>query len=407
MKIEPFRGIRYNSHKVSLEKVVAPPYDVISPQRQEELYELSPANIVRLILGKEHPGDDDDNNRYSRAAVYLKQWLEQNILARDERQAFYIYEQSFTWQNKNYLRTGIIARVELRELGDGIYPHEKTMSKVKKDRYQLTAATEANFDPIFALYESKDNIKRLLTCLKQKSAGIDIVDDRGISDKLWVISDEESIGKIKTSLEGNDIFIADGHHRYETALKYHKDNPQILGASFVMMALVEMSDEGLVILPAHRVVSLGLKTESHILNDLGQNFDINLVEPELEVAVEELKDKNNNFVMVLNNRFYKLKFRSKKLLLDEDFDVSILHRFVLEDILDIKASSVEDRVFFTKSAEEAIRLASAPKTAAFLLRPTPLSALKKIAAAHKTMPQKSTYFYPKLLTGLVINSLGD
>lgn len=405
MKIKPFKAIRYNQKKVPLPRVVAPPYDIISLERQEELYELHPYNLVRLILSKEHPTDSEKDNRYTRAATDFNQWLKQGILRKDEEEAFYVYEQAFTYEGKAYARTGLIARVELRELGDGIYPHEKTMMKAKEDRYRLTIATKANFDPVFALYESNDDVRSLLASLKQKPADIDIVDDRGIGDRIWIINDKKPIADIRASLEGNDIFIADGHHRYETALRYYKDNSNNPEAGYVMMMLVEMSDKGLVILPAHRVVSLGDKSIKNLLKSLEQNFNIDLLEPELELALKELKGENHNFIMVIRNRFYKLKFKNGRLLTDKNLDVPILHQFVLKDILKIEADQVENRVLFTKNAEEAIKLALAPQTAAFLLKPTPLSALKRLARAHKTMPQKSTYFYPKLLSGLVINSL--
>lgn len=408
MEIKPFRGVRYNPEKVKLEKVVAPPYDVISPERQDDLYEHDPYNIVRLILGKEHAQDNKEDNRYARAAADFNKWQSEGILIKDEKPSIYLYEQTFEWHKKRLVRTGIITSVAVKEWGDGIFPHEKTMSKAKEDRYKLLEATRANFSPVFALYDSNnEQLTSLFSEIKKNQPEINIVDDRGVGDKLWVISDESLLKKITELLKEIDVFIADGHHRYETALRFHQNHPEIPDSKYVMMMLIDMSDKGLVILPAHRVTALGFKTAEGFLDDLEFNFKIEHLEPELSSALKKLEDHDHNFILYLKNSFYKLTFKDNKRLEETDFDVSILHKYVLGEILGIKPDKVEDQVFFTKSPEEAVKLAEAPQTAAFLIRPTPLSALKKVAKAHKTMPQKSTYFYPKLLSGLVINSLED
>ncbi|RJQ31348.1 MAG: DUF1015 domain-containing protein [Actinobacteria bacterium] len=405
MTTVPFKAIRYNQSKVPLEKVVAPPYDVISPKRQEELFCLHPNNVVRLILGKENPADNEQDNRYTRSAADFHKWLDEGVLKADEKEAYYVYEQTFNWHKQTYIRTGVIAKVKLRELGDGIYPHEKTMPKAKADRYKLTEAAKANFSPVFALYESKDNVARLLRSIKHRPSDISIVDDRGIWDKIWVVDEPSQVQRITEAIQGNDIFIADGHHRYETALNFYKNHPDIESAAYVMMMLIEMSDEGLVVLPAHRVVSLGSYSDDSLLDKLKYFFDIKPIDEDIDKVLDLLHHSQSvhGFVMLLQDKFYQLSFRNARELTDLDFDVTILHKFVLEDILRIDSSMIEERVVFTKEPSEAYKLAGAPRTAAFFLNPTPIEALKRVARAHQTMPQKSTYFYPKPLSGLVIN----
>lgn len=437
-QVIPFKGLRYNTSKISdLSKVMTPPYDVISPAEQDRFYQMSEYNIIRLELGKEEPGDDEYNNKYTRAARYLKEWLENQILVQEKQPSFYIYQQQFSLPNGNtYTRTGFVGLVRLEEFSRGvILPHENTLSKPKADRLQLMRACETNFSQIFALYDDPE--KTIPMLLKQytdaNSPDIEVEAIQGIIERLWVVSDASIIAQIQESMADKKLYIADGHHRYETALTYRnermKQNPHHTGDelyNFVMMMMVEMEDPGLIILPTHRVIN-GIKNFSK--EEFLQNASRDFVIEEHLFSGRTLKQRAEEMDSLLTKKgshtfvFYDGNLKSCHVLALKDIeiiserlpehdmsyrslDVTILHTLLLEPLLGIGKEQIANQEFITYThdlTEGVTWVEEGNCQMAFFVNPTSVKQVKEVSLAGEKMPQKSTYFYPKLLTGLVIN----
>ncbi|HHU63531.1 MAG TPA: DUF1015 domain-containing protein [Clostridiales bacterium] len=439
-RIEPFRGLRYNQEKITdLIEVTTPPYDVISPEMQDKYYSLSPYNIIRLELGKEYPQDNESNNKYTRAAQLFEEWKKSNILIKEDKPSIYIYQQVFTLNNNiTKTRTGIICGVELVDFSRGIVlPHEFTLSKPKTDRYNLMHATNANFSQIFSLYEDPSKtISDIINKNIKNVPVIDMVDEEGIRNRVWTIDKKEEIETIKETLKNKQLFIADGHHRYETALAYKNDmalaNKQHTGNepyNFVMMMLVDMNDPGLVILPTHRMVkNLDGWNFERFLQRLKENFHVEkypIISIEDNNIFNEIEEKlyakgKENTTMAFyggNGGLYFVSLKSREILDNiqtdmsyayRNLDVTILHTLILDNILGIDKEKLvnQDNVFYTRSIKEAIKeVERGNYQISFILNATKIDEMKQVALHQEKMPQKSTYFYPKLLTGLVINDL--
>ncbi len=286
--VTPFRGVRYDVARVgTLSDVVAPPYDVIDPGLQERLYQASPHNVIRLELNRDEPGDSGAPARYARAARSLRDWLRDGILREEDHPALYVYHQSFTVDGRVHQRKGLLARVRLEPFGQGkIYPHEKTMSGPKADRLALYHATGFNLSPVFGLYPDNDEkVQRTIEAGLRDRTPLVAIDHLGVESRLWVVTDQETHTAVSGLLAGKPVFIADGHHRYETGLKYRdemvesgestgRDDP----SNYCLMMLVGMSDPGLLILPTHRLVS-GLPglTAEEFTGRLGTEFEVTAV----------------------------------------------------------------------------------------------------------------------------------
>ncbi|GAN33321.1 MAG: DUF1015 domain-containing protein [Candidatus Brocadia sp. AMX2] len=434
--IKPFRGLRYNQDIITdISSVVTPPYDVISPQDQERYYQIHPNNIIRLDLGKGFLGDTEENNKYTRAAEFLKSWREKGILKQEDAPAIYIYDQEFLSGNRWLARRGFISLVKLEPFDKGyIYPHEQTLPGPKADRLKLTQSCRANLSSIFALFPDENNaIDSYLSTTTVTRPEVDFTDDTGVKNKLWVIKEKQTIDKLVTLMKEKPLFIADGHHRYETALVYkeqmHKENSQSgndLPSDYVMMVCVSMNNNGLKILPAHRLVcNIRDYHLDRILKSLQESFTVELLGK--GCAVEDFMSQLNNetkghtFVMYVGqeNAYYKLRLSNEKVL-DMAFtnnhpewkhlDAGILHGMIIDKILGINSNDVtlKDYVKYVKDEAEAVSLVrSGQYQLAFFLNPTRIEQVREIAMARKVMPPKSTYFYPKLITGIVINSLNS
>ncbi|HEY3788184.1 MAG TPA: DUF1015 domain-containing protein, partial [Urbifossiella sp.] len=280
-EISAFRGFRYDLGRVGqLSDVVAPPYDVIDAAFQSRLYNRSPHNAIRLELTKDEPGDTETENKYARAARTLKAWIAEDAVRQDTARALYAYEQEFQAEGKTYIRRGFFARVRLEPLESGqIFAHEQTMSGPKADRLKLYHATGFNLSPVFSFYpDAEGEIYRVLEPFTRKSPPLSATDHLGVINRLWVITDTQAISTVTGLMGPRPIFIADGHHRYETALKY-RDEQQNLSpdapANFVLMLLVGMNDPGLIILPTHRLLSGLPNVNSKQMEEaLGSHFDI-------------------------------------------------------------------------------------------------------------------------------------
>jgi len=439
-EILPFKGVIYNKEKINeISKVVTPPYDVISKEEQDGFYRLHPYNIIRIILGKDLPGDDEKNNKYTRAAKYLHEWIENGILIKESAESIYIYEQGYHTKNGELkVRRGFIALTPLHDFKSRkIFPHENTLSKPKEDRIRLIRACKGNLSQVFALYF--DGAKRVDAILEEVSSMqplFDLTDGYGIIHRFWSFKDTKTIRMIQNIMEGKELLIADGHHRYEAALNYRNERMEGLknftgkeDFNYIAMMFVNTEDSGLSILPTHRLIyNLSNFNGEKILRKVGEYFEIESFpyrEAELEKFIKNLSssgEKHPAFGMYIEgiNRFYLLTLKNRKLinrLFTEDkpeewkeLDVAILHTVIIENILGISLDKQagEDNIVYVKDEKEAIRKVKEENfQIAFILNPTKISQVKNIALKGLRMPQKSTFFYPKLLTGLVMNLFED
>lgn len=416
--VNPFKGILYNPEKVDASAAMAPPYDIVSPEFKEELYKRDPHNVIRIDFGKDGDDDNDNENRYTRAAAYLSDWLKEGILTHDGDSSFYCYEISYEINGKKMRTTGFLGAVKIEELGSGrVHPHEMTYSKPKSDRLNILRHCSANTSPIFSLYSSGE--RRASSILDNIVAGkpfIEARDDSGFTHRLWRISDAASIETIKNEMADKDVFIADGHHRYETALAFKKEmEDKGLGKTgeepfhYVLMFLSNMEDEGLSLLPTHRIVEVD--SDIHIKDILKKHFKINKVSSEVisgekarQQMLEAMHGSAHTFGMFLTNTgsYYTLSFNGSGIDIDlpeclKKLDVSVLHKLIFEKLLKIEHYEYE------MDPEVAVdRAKKGSFEAVFFLNSTKIHDLKDVALAGHRMPPKSTYFYPKLLTGMVI-----
>lgn len=433
----PLRGIRYDSAKVgNIAQVVTPPYDIIDAAAQARYYARNPNNIIRLELGQIFAQDDEKNNRYTRAASYFTRWREEEVLLREEKPALYLYEQEFDLKGERKTRTGFICGIKLENYSLGnIRPHEETLSKPKADRLQLMRACHANFSPVFGLYADAEQVinQTLISARQNRPADMEFTDDAGETHRLWVITDPDALNLVITHMSQKPIFIADGHHRYETALSYCEEM-QTPGYDTVLMTLVNLYDPGMLILPTHRLVKNIRNLDlDHLKDQLTKYFDL---EPfplpsgkteqpqaisEFFKQLEQSGKSSHSFGLYTRERVLYLltmkpEFSSLELLDQErsaawrTLDVAILDNLVLDKILGIGSEQRknQDNLTYTRSEQEALDMVdSGFEQLAFFLNPTRVEEVTEVASAGDKMPQKSTYFYPKLITGLVINPLGE
>lgn len=420
--IRPFRGLLYNPDKVSGDEVIAPPYDVISPEHKEALYQKSAHNIVRVDFGKELPGDDERSNKYSRARDLLAQWEREGILLRDGSPAFYAYEADYTIRGSVKRLRGFLALVKLEELGKGVYPHEATHAKPKADRLNLMRWCRANISPIYALYNSSEKgVARALDEAVAAPPHISARDADGAEHRLHRIDDPAKIELITGELYDKPIFIADGHHRYEVALEYKNEMEQagrLSGApaespdqarpwEYVMMFLANMADDGVTILPTHRMVK-GLSRADAVQERLAADFTLSSAPLEADIAeilAGAARTGGHVFGLYLDGaRQFHILTGRQGILPDippelRSLDVVILHELILKRDLGITD------VAFEMDVQEALRrVRRGDFDGAFFLNPTGVGDVERVALANLRMPPKSTYFYPKLLTGMVIHS---
>jgi uncharacterized protein (DUF1015 family) len=440
-EIAPFRGIIYNSRIINnLAQVVTPPYDVIHPEEQERFYQLHPQNIIRLDFGKDFPGDTPEDNRYTRAAQTLNIWEKEQLLIQDQGPAIYLYKIHFPVPDQGIrVRTGFISVLGLEPFSSGqVRPHEMTFSSFKQDRYQLFQHCHMQFCPIFSFYIDPEGL--IISCLSDQAPPepfIDFVDPESIRHQLWRITDPSALVKIRENFKEKTVYIADGHHRYETSLAYQADkrreHPELDRAAafnFTLMFLCPMEDPGLTIFPVHRALNLVSEIDPSWLEiKLGPFFMIEKIPfaPEnKKQAVEEFLSRlekqgrqSHAFGLCLfqTSCFYLLTLKKECLEGDWDqdldpllrqLDVVILSRLVFQKILGIKREELdqEKMIEYRHDSREILeRVEKGQSPIGFILNPTPIEQVRRIAEASLVMPRKSTYFYPKTLTGLLMNSL--
>lgn len=424
--VKPFKGMRFNCEKAGkIDELVCPPYDIISDKQREEYINTNENNIIRLELPK---GDDP----YGNAEKILKDWQEKGILKNEDKPAIYIYEEEFTAYGKKNAVKGIICRVKIEEFSKGvILPHEFTLSKAKEDRLNLMKATNCNFSQIYSLYmDGGKNTTGKIDALSQNKPDIELTDNDGVTHKLWIVTDNSAISDICNDFTDRKLYIADGHHRYETALNYRnylrESNKAKEGDScdYQMMMLVDMEHPGLVVFPTHRILrDLENFDGNKAINackeyfDVIEKTDINTIESELNSLYKDGKKAfafytggNNWTLLILKDLHIIEELLPNASKATQGLDVTILHTLILEKIFGIDAENMAKQInlTYTKIFDEAISsVQNKTAQAAFILNPTRVTEIRDVASAGEKMPQKSTYFYPKLITGLVMNEITD
>jgi len=426
VEVVPFSGLMYNQEKAgSLEELVAPPYDVIRPDLQDALYKKNPFNVVRLILGKQYDTDTDNDNRYSRSARDFANWLEQGVLENDDRPAFYVYSQEYTFNGQTNNRVGFFARVRLEEFSEGnICPHEFTLAKAKQDRANLIRACRANFSPVFGLFSDPEGtIDDKLNAVIQTPPYAEIQDDT-ITNRLWRVQDDATLKFLTAQFRDKKVYIADGHHRYETSLAYHREHgAEVKDSAHVMMFLTNLDAQSLAIYPIHRQIKSPEPFDRPaFLKKLESHFDIetlpkNASADELVATLEKEGQHGVVFCVYLGKGdalLLKLKNIDDVLpCMDEEdppdlkvLDVFQLHALVLKSLMGINTKLPEHQQYITynvRTQESMDNVDAGQFDLVFFMNATRIDLVRSLAEQGIRLPQKATYFYPKLLSGLVIN----
>lgn len=432
--IKPFKGLRYNIEKVGgLEHVVTPPYDIISDEEQKAYYDKHPNNVIRLEYGAEYETDSELDNRYTRAAAFLRSWIDDGVLQFEDKECLYLYEQRFSFLGQELTYRGFVTLTQLEEFSKGvILPHEETLSKAKTDRLNLMTATHANFSQIYCLYmDETGKIRSMMEQITKSPADISFTAENDILQNVWIVRDDAVIAAVQAEFADKQLFIADGHHRYETALnfrnKMREENPDWKESdlfNYVMMMLVDMDDPGLVVFPTHRLVNNVKIDEVMAVSLLKDDFDIDkiIVDSKTSMLCDAiakdlvaLKEKKGFALYFGGEYYYRLSLNDasvmEKYLPDKseayrNLDVTILHTLVLDKIYGIDTENLANQknLTYTRDPIEAIEaVQNGSQQCAFLLNATKVREIKDVSLAGEKMPQKSTYFYPKLITGIVMN----
>lgn len=437
-EVQPFRGYRYNLAQVgALEDVVAPPYDVIDSALQDELYAKNPANVVRLILNKENDNDNDHDNRYTRSAACLREWLANDTLLQDSQRNIYAVEQRFEVDGRILTRKGFLARVKLEPFGQGrIFPHEETLSGPKADRLKLFRATAMNLSPVFGLYPDPEaSIPKLLDQAIGRALPLEATDHLGVVSRLWPLADHKIVSQITALMADKPVFLADGHHRYETGLKYLAEREELANREgrpldpdsaprYILMFLVAMSDPGLEIQPTHRLVrGLPGVTSEGIRECLDSAFDITSAgsgEEGCRAAWEEIELNGRQDLLAFgtkaDNEWLLARLKDPALMEKaapakssawRQLGVSILHNIAIDTLLKPQAGPDGVRCAYVHQVREVLDDLASDQGSdlAVLVPPASMEMVQQIAGGGEKMPPKSTYFYPKILSGLVFNPL--
>ena len=428
LDFQPFKAWRYNTERVKVSTVLAPPYDVISPEKQKKLYENSPFNCIRLILNKKDPADTDQSNAYTRARDTFQEWQKKSVLIQEQEPCFYVYRQTFkdpvTHATKN--RFALLGRVRLEPFEKGIIvPHEKTLRGPKEDRMRLLRTVRTNFSPVFGLYKDKGfEIRSIIQDPMNSDPVFEAEDDDKIVHTLWAIEDPDILAKLHKALQSKKVYIADGHHRYETALEYARQQREEQRSSdhvlfpfdYMYMALVSFDDPGFIVLPTHRIVTQLGMTGDEAIRRLGEYFKVEKVSlAKLKEMTASYDQKGKIFGMVLEEGCFLLTMIDKEKAKERmgqnkpdiwyDLNVNVLAHLIFSELLGLTEDRWEAVLKFEHTVDGAVTpLQKGEAQAVFLLQPPKVEMLEKMGAVNERMPQKSTYFYPKLATGLVFYS---
>ncbi len=420
-KIKPFKAVIYNKEKIKdLARAVCPPYDVISPARQEYFHRLDPYNFIHIILGKDTAAED----KYRRAAAYFKNWLKDGILIEDASPAIYFYSHQYNLKGERKTRLGFIALMRLEDKDNPTFAHENTHSEAKDDRLRLIRRVKANLSPIFVLFSDRKRIIPRLyeQHIRDKNPFIEVTDEERNLHKLWRIDDPAILADIQAKISGENTFIADGHHRYEVACAYRDEMKKKLGSlpegsdiNYMLTYFTNIESLGLAVLPIHRLVKLkaGFNMQDFIQR-LKVNFDVEEVRDKARFffLLEKAGRSEHVIGMYKNKKYWLIRLKNIKILdkIISDkpreyrcLDVSILNYLILQDILGISLDNKERVTFSNDPQEFILETDRDDNRIAFFLNPVKVSQIIAVALTGNRMPAKSTYFYPKVLSGLVIN----
>ena len=438
MQVEPFKAFRFDTGVVGdAGNCIAPPYDVINPAQQEKLYQRNPYNLVRIIKGKTNASDDGDANQYTRAAAYLADWIDEGVLKQDRHRAIYAYVQDFDLAGTQYQRYSFVALGKLEEFGDIVKPHEEVFNKTMVDRFNLKQATSADFGLVFMLY---DDPRKVAETIMEQTADaeslIDFVDDQDVRHRLFAITAGQNIQKIVDMMRDKSCIIADGHHRYTTGLRYSEASNDP-AARYQMLAFANIHQDGLIVLATHRIAyNLDSFDMEQLLSDLEERFDVvefgfDSTKTKMQARREMLErmraehdnDKNAFGIYGADHAFYVAILKDTRAMDTtvpgkspgwRTLDVSILHKLILEELLDLdeEKQTQGENLQYVKDTSTAIddsiaRIDDGQAQVAFFMNPVKIQQLKMVTDAGERMPQKSTYFYPKVYSGLTINKLTD
>lgn len=421
--IKPFSALRFTTKAGRIEELCCPPYDIISEDQRQQFLKTNQNNVIRLELPK------DGENPYETAGDTLKQWIDQGIVATDSADAIYIYEEEFEVSGKKYAFKGFISRVKLEEFSKGIVlPHEQTLSKAKTDRFNLMCATSANFSQIYSLYiDESGETPKLLDKMSKSEPTHEFCDADGVTHRLWICDDADMCSELSRQFEERKLYIADGHHRYETGLNYRNHMRETDGAKegddcdYIMMMLVDMQNDGLVVFPTHRIIKdIDNFDSESLIEKCREYFELENCSDKNDTALKlELKyNQGKKAFGYFDGKEYKLL----TLKMDTDdvpqlkdldpalrtLDVSVLHTLILENLLGIDKENMANQINlkYTRDMQEAVdSVNNGTANCCFIINPTRIHEIADVAAAGEKMPQKSTYFYPKLITGLVMNKM--
>jgi len=419
-EIKPFRAVVYNQDKFKdISQLICPPYDVISPERQQYFHNLNPHNFLHILLAKDIPADD----KYKRAGNYFRNWIKEGTFVREDKPAVYFYIQEYNLKGERKTRMGFMGLMRLKD-GGSAFVHEHTRQQAKEDRLKIIREVKANLSPIFAIFPDKKRVVKYMYdhCVKDAEPFINVTDDEKTTHKLWKIDAPDILANIESKMSKEDIFIADGHHRYEVAMMYREEMKKRSGGimgeenfNYILTYFTNVNSQGLTILPIHRLAQL----DSDFLWD---NFVTKLRDA---FDVEEVKDKTRFFFlmqkggrsehlmgMYKDKKYWLVRLKNIKIIDKEisdkckeyrTLDVSILNYLVLHKILGIDLENKQG-IVFSPDEEELIRKADGDNsTIVFFLNPVKVEQIMAVALKNEKMPPKSTYFYPKLASGLVIS----
>jgi len=441
VRVKPFKAYRYNEAKAGeLSRLVTPPYDIIKGDKIDELQSLSDYNMAWIIKNKSEENDTPSSNQYTRARNHFNKWINEGILTPDEKESFYVYGQDFEIKGKPLFRFGFIGLIELEEFAtrapsvsifDGVLQHEETLPKDIEDRLSLCRSCMANFGQIFVIYPDHERqVDAILEKHMKDNPVGDVVDYDGIRHRLWRIDNEDDLKEIVRLMDDKFVIIADGHHRYKTALALSKEHPELETARYRMLTFVNISNPGLVVLPTHRLVqNLEDFSKDKLLEDINKYFDVDIFESSesmFELMENKFRKGKHSFGLYMDNgKFYALTLKEVSVM-DEllpnksielrGLDVAILHTLVLDKMLGIDKKKLEQGtmkgggyVVYIKgigdAVKESIKSVQNDGQAVFFMNPTRINEVEAVSKNFECMPQKSTFFQPKVWTGFTINKL--
>ena len=441
VRVKPFKAFRYDENKVGdISKVVTPPYDIIKGAKVDELQGLSEHNIAWIIKNKPRDDDNPDNNQYTRANDHLNKWIADGALKQDEKESFYIYGQDFEIEGKKLFRFGFIGLIELEDFATGeshsepfagVLQHEETLPKDIVDRLSLCRSSMANFGQIFVIYPDKEgSVDAILEQNMKKDPVADITDTAGVRHRIWAVNDTDDVAAVTKNMASKYVIIADGHHRYKTALQLSRENPELESAKYRMLTFVNISNPGLVVLPTHRLVrNLEVFDKEKLLEDIKQYFELEIFDNKNDMfnLMDKMfaKNKHSFGLFMDDGNYYAFTLKDMEimgsLLADKSaelrsLDVAILHALILDKMLGIDKEKLLQGtvkgggfVSYIKgigdAVDESIKAVKGTSQAVFFMNPTRVEEVEAVSNNFECMPQKSTFFHPKIWTGFTINKL--